>query len=62
VAFAYDTYTNPSKNNGLLRAMLTFRSGCLPKSMPWVSGDGEALGQESLEVGAQVFVFDSLEE
>ena len=23
VAFAYDTYTNPSKNNGVLRATLT---------------------------------------
>jgi hypothetical protein len=24
VAFAYDSYTNPSKNNGVLRATLTF--------------------------------------
>jgi len=24
VAFAYDFYTNPSKNNGVLRATLTF--------------------------------------
>jgi len=23
VAFAYDTYTNPSKNNGVLRATIT---------------------------------------
>ena len=25
-AFAYDTYTNPSKNNGVLRATLTHQS------------------------------------
>jgi hypothetical protein len=26
VAFAYDTYTTPSKNNGVLRATLTLKS------------------------------------
>ena len=26
VAFAYDIYTNPSKNNGVLRSTLTFHA------------------------------------
>jgi len=28
VAFAYDSYTTPSKNNGVLRATLTHARGC----------------------------------
>jgi hypothetical protein len=37
VAFAYDTYTNPSKNNGVLRATLTdFQRGELHFSLPEV--------------------------
>ena len=34
MAFAYDTYTNPSKNNGVLRATLTLQLRPALKEIP----------------------------